>query len=93
MSGFAYLDKYGILHAAADKETALKYSKNGKVIHTDLLDEGGYINDNGMNVYIEVKDTGTEFWHGKSRNKEENLTEASFAGRYPRVYQIYKQLV
>lgn len=92
MNGYAYLDKYGILHVLADKDIASKYSKNGKIVHTDLADEGGYINENGMNVYIEVKDTGVEFWHGKNRNKEENLTEPNFAGRYPRTYQIYKQL-
>lgn len=91
MNGFAYLDKYGIMHAASSKETALKYSKNGKVVSTDLCDDGGYLDENGMNVFINASDK--TFSHGKGSNKDHELSETEFARRYPKTYAIYRQLI
>lgn len=93
MSGFAYLDKYGILHVAGSKETAEKYAVKSGVVATDLSHESGYIDENGMNVYVEVGTSGTEFWHGKNKNKEHQLTEADFAKKYPGTYALYKKLI
>lgn len=42
MKNFAYLDKAGILHVVEGKETAEKYSMNGKVIETEITAKGGY---------------------------------------------------
>lgn len=92
MNGFAYLDKYGILHTTTRKEQAEKYAVKLPIIPTDIASGDGFIDENGMNVYIEITDKGTEFWHGNSRNKEEQLTEAEFSSKYPKTYQLYKQL-
>ena len=91
MNGFAYLDKYGFLHCNASKEKALEYSKNGKVAAIDLADGGGYIDENGMNVFID--DTNKEFWHGRNKNKEEKLSETEFARRYLNTYALYRKLI
>lgn len=88
MKGFAYLDKHNILHCNTSKETALKYSINGKVVETTLCDEGGYMNENGMNVHID----GNEFWHGKNKNRENMITESAFAQKYPQTYAVYQKL-
>lgn len=49
---FAYLDKYGILHAHPVEETAKKYAGwNGKVAKTDLAEDGGYIKLHGETVF------------------------------------------
>lgn len=42
MKKYAYLDKGDILHIVGDRKTAKEASKNGKVIETELLAEGGY---------------------------------------------------
>lgn len=91
MNGYAYLDKYGILHAVSSKEDALRYSKNGKTVFTDLCGGDGYLDENGMNVFINASDKA--FFHGKSRNQEDKLSETEFAKRYPKTYDTYKQLI
>ena len=91
MNGFAYLDKYGLLHCNSSKEKALECSKNGKVAATDLADGGGYLDENGMNVFIDA--TNKEFWHGKNSNKDEKLSETEFARRYPKTYAVYRKLI
>lgn len=91
MKGYAYLDKYGILHCNSSKDTAIESAKNGKIIPTDLCDGGGYLDENGMNVFIDA--AKTEFWHGKNKNKEEKLSETEFARRYPKTYAVYRRLV
>ncbi|MCI8285439.1 MAG: hypothetical protein HFE90_09305 [Firmicutes bacterium] len=91
MNGFAYLDKYGILHAVASKETALKSSKNGKVVSTDLCDGSGYMDENGMSVFINASEK--TFSHGKNKNKDEKLSETEFARKYPKTYAVYRKLI
>lgn len=91
MNGYAYLDKYGILHAVSSKEDALSYSKNGKTASTDLCGGDGYLDENGMNVYINASEK--TFSHGKNSNKDHELSETEFARKYPKTYAIYKQLI
>lgn len=91
MNGFAYLDKYGIMHAVSSKEDALRYSKNGKTVFTDLCGGDGYLDENEMNVFINTSDKA--FFHGKNSNKDHELSETEFARKYPKTYAIYKQLI
>lgn len=91
MNGFAYLDKYGIMHAVSSKEDALRYSKNGKVVPTALCGGDGYLDENGMNVFINASDK--MFSHGKNSNKDHELSETEFARKYPKTYALYRQLI
>ena len=91
MNGFAYLDKYGIMHAVTSKETALKSSKNSKIVPTDLCDGEGYLDENGMNVFINASEK--TFSHGRNKNREEKLSETEFARRYPKTYALYRKLI
>lgn len=91
MKGYAYLDKYGILHCNSSKDTAIKSAKNGKIIPTDLCDDGGYLDENGMNVFINTYEK--TFSHGKNSNKDRELSETEFARRYPKTYALYRKLI
>lgn len=41
MKNYAYIDKQGIMRIVGKEETAKQYSKNGKVVMTELPDKNG----------------------------------------------------
>ncbi len=107
MKGYAYLDKYGIMHASSYKEddpartearkasameTAKKYAKyNGKIAETNLADGSGYTNENDFDVMIYAAEK--EFWYGKGSARQNKLTEEQFAAKFPLSYALYKELI
>ena len=107
MKGYAYLDKYGIMHASSYKEddpartearkasameTAKKYAKyNGKIAETNLADGSGYTNENDFDVMIYAAEK--EFWYGKGSARQNKLTEEQFAEKFSRTYALYKELI
>ena len=92
MKGYAYLDKYGIMHASEYPDTAKKYAKyNGKVVETNLCDGTGYTDENDYNTMIYAAEK--EFFYGKSRTREHKLSEDRFAAKFPRTYALYKELI
>ena len=107
MNGYAYLDKYGIMHASAYKEddpartearkasameTAKKYAKyNGKIAETNLADGSGYTNENDFDVMIYAAEK--EFWYGKGSARQNKLTEDQFKAKVPLSYALYQKLI
>lgn len=107
MKGYAYLDKYGIMHASSYKEddpartearkasameTAKKYAKyNGKIAETNLADGSGYTNENDFDVMIYAAEK--EFWYGKGSARQNKLTEEQFAAKFPLSYALYQKLI
>ena len=92
MKGYAYLDKYGIMHASEYQDTAKKYAKyNGKVVETNLCDGSGYTDENDYNTMIYAVEK--EFFYGKSRAREHKLSEDQFAAKFPQTYALYKELI
>jgi len=45
MVGYAYLDKYQILHVVSSKKTAKEYCAFGSVVSTKLPYKGGYLDE------------------------------------------------
>lgn len=92
MKGYAYLDKYGIMHASEHQDTAKKYAKyNGKVVETNLCDGTGYTDENDYNTMIYAAEK--EFFCGKSKAREHKLSEDQFATKFPQTYALYKELI
>ena len=92
MKGYAYLDKYGIMHASEYQDTAKKYAKyNGKVVETNLCDGSGYTDEDGFNTMIYAAEK--EFFYGKSKAREHKLSEDQFAAKFPQTYALYKELI
>ena len=107
MNGYAYLDKYGIMHAtyyreddptrtearkASAKETARKYAKyNGKIVETNLADGGGYTDENGSSVMIYAKEK--EFYYGSKSAMENKISEDQFKAKFPLSYALYQKLI
>ena len=92
MKGYAYLDKYGIMHASEYQDTAKKYAKyNGKVVETELCDGSGYTDENDYNTMIYAAEK--EFFYGKSKAREHKLSEDQFAVKFPQTYALYKELI
>lgn len=51
--GYAYLDKYGILHISEEKDEAIKYALfNEKVVETELPFSAGYPVDDEDNAMV-----------------------------------------
>lgn len=75
---YAYIGKGNILHIVEDKNTALEYSINGKVLETDFKAELGYpvVDNEGIVVYSETE-----------MKKEANGKEI---GIIPELAEIYK---
>lgn len=107
MKGYAYLDKYGIMHASSWKEdvpertearkasameTAKKYAKfNGKISETNLADGSGYTNENDFDTMIYHVEK--EFWYGKGSARQNKLTEDQFKVKFPMTYALYQTLI
>lgn len=53
MKKFAYIDKKEIMHVVEKKETAKEYSKNGKVVETEIPAKNGFpLDENGEGVIV-----------------------------------------
>ena len=92
MKGYAYLDKYGIMHASEYQDTAKKYAKyNGKVVETNLCDGTGYTDENDYNTMIYAAEK--EFFFFFCRAREHKLSEDQFAAKFPQTYALYKELI
>lgn len=90
MKGYAYLDKYGILHAVSSADVAKDYARGGKYIETENCDGKGYLDENGYNVMVYADEK--KFSYGKSNGKEYQVQEDEFAEKFPVTYALYKEL-
>lgn len=81
MKKYAYVDKDGIMHIVSNKKDAEDYSKNGKVIETDILASSGYPIVNGEKIIV----------YNETEMKKD-ATDKFFldASRYPHLVELYK---
>lgn len=83
MKGYAYLDKYGIMHASEYQDTAKKYAKyNGKVVETNLCDGTGYTDENDYNTMIYAAEK--EFFTARVRPVSISFQKISLPRNSPR---------
>lgn len=84
--GYAYLDKYGILHVVSTTDTAEQYSQ-GNVVGTYILNRGGY-------PLVEYKGELVEATVYSSDNVVvgKNDTKVNIED-YKELHDLYKQLV
>lgn len=82
MSKFAYLDKGGVLHITAKEETAKEYSRNGRVIATELPASGGYplVGNEEILVYNET-----------TMKLDGGSPETLESAKYPQLTQLYRE--
>lgn len=84
--GFAYLDKYKMLHVVDEKRLADQYT-SGKVVTTSLPNNAGYFTDsNGNHIRIDVDDKSYRI--GKT-----HITEKEFIQKFPEINKVIQQLV
>lgn len=70
-SGFAYFDRYGILHVVGDKKTADTYS-SGKVVETKNIPfANGYPKKDEKSVIVYGFGCGEVFVGGNAKNGKE----------------------
>lgn len=53
--GFAYLDKYGIMHIVDEPQTADEYA-SGNVVKTEIAHDAGWPEQNGEHIIVYTKE-------------------------------------
>lgn len=86
-----YLDKGGIMHCVEEENTAKEFSRNGKYVACDLADGTGYPEENGTRLVVYADDK--EFYVGGNAKGGQKNEEKDFAKRYPKTYEVYKELI
>lgn len=81
MKKFAYIDNSGILHIVTKKEDAEKYSRNGKVVETDILSSKGYPLADGDEIIV---------YSETEMKKEANNKILLDINKYPHLSELYK---
>lgn len=89
--GYAYLDKYGILHCTKSKDSAEYAAYKGKYIPTNLADGTGYPKENGDRIVIYAAEPS--FYVGGNAAGGFKMEEEDFAEEYPQTYALYKELI
>ena len=92
---YAYITEAGILKITdEDKEAAKKYSKNGKYVETTIECEGGYpvitYNNKRQTVVVYGLDNAVV---GNGKNVKTEDGDKVDIKLYPKIYDIYKELM
>lgn len=80
MTKYAYLDKAGIMHVVAKKDTAKEYSKTGKVVETEIEANHGYPVADGEEIIVYAEDDMRLSAEGDKLD----------AGKYPQLAELYR---
>lgn len=86
MKGYAYLDKYGILHAVADEATAREYGRNN-VVEFEGPFGGGYLKTEDGKTIVYYNEDKQLFIDGNCKSGKAGELE-----NYPLVKEIIEAL-
>ena len=89
MKGYAYLDKYGIMHVVASEVDATTSAKHGKVVEVSYAYGGGYpLADIKKDTHIRV-----EIDKKLARIGKEDFSFDELKQKYPDVYDSVMKLI
>ena len=83
---YAYLDRGNILHVSASKSIAAQYSKNSRVIETELPAKNGFPVAGGQKVFM--YSPGEMYIGGNDRSGKQAAPED-----VPELAKLYKSLM
>ena len=89
MKGYAYLDKYGIMHVVASEAEAKASAKSGKIVEVSYAYGGGYpLADVKKDIHIRV-----EIDKKLAKIGKEDFSFDELKKKYPDVYDSVMKLI